>query len=94
MDEILIHYFSSKVEIRGESHYGYFSSDEEYGLFNNDLIDDKNEKEKIYENKYEFLKIRMFLLRPYEKQFLKELNKYYEIANFTTGIKEYCDKVL
>ena len=94
LDETLIHYFSSKVEIRGEPHYGYFSSDEEYGLFNNYLIDDKNEKEKIDENKYEFLKIGMFLLRPYAKQFLKELNKYYEIAIFTTGTKEYCDRVL
>ena len=94
LDETLIHYFSSKVEIRGEPHYGYFSSDEEYGLFNNYLIDDKNEKEKIDENKYEILKIGMFLLRPYAKQFLKELNKYYEIAIFTTGTKEYCDRVL
>ena len=94
LDETLIHYFSSKVEIRGEPHYGYFSSDEEYGLFNNYLIDDKNEKDKIDENKYEILKIGMFLLRPYAKQFLKELNKYYEIAIFTTGTKEYCDRVL
>ena len=32
LDETLIHYFYSKVEIRGEPHYGYFSSDEEYGI--------------------------------------------------------------
>ena len=94
LDETLIHYFYSKVEIRGEPHYGYFSSDEEYGLFNNYLIDDKKEKEKIDENNYEFLKVGMFLLRPYAKQFLQELNKYYEISIFTTGTKEYCDRVL
>ena len=94
LDETLIHYFYSKVETRGEPHYGYFSSDEEYGLFNNYLIDDKKENEKIDENKYEFLKIGMFLLRPYAKQFLRELNKYYEISIFTTGTKEYCDRVL
>ena len=36
----------------------------------------------------------MFLLRPYVKQFLTELNNYYEIVIFTTGTKEYCDRVL
>ena len=94
LDETLIHFFSSKVDIRGDPHYGFFSSDEEYGLFNNYLIDDKIEKEKIDEDHYEFLKIGMFLLRPYVKQFLGELNNYYEIEIFTTGTKEYCDRVL
>ena len=94
LDETLVHYFYSKVEVRGEPHYGYFSSDEEYGLFNNYLIDDKKENEKIDQNKYEYLKIGMFLLRPYAKQFLHELTKYYEISIFTTGTKEYCDRIL
>ena len=94
LDETLIHFFSLKVEIKGDPHYGYFSSDDEYGVFNNYLIDDKNEKEKVDENNYDTIKIGMFLLRPYAKQFLKELNKYYEITIFTTGTKEYCDRVL
>ena len=94
LDETLIHFFSSKVEINGDPHYGYYSSDDEYGVFNNYLINDKNENEKIDKNNYEYLKIGMFLLRPYAKQFLKELNKYYEITIFTTGTKEYCDRIL
>ena len=94
LDETLIHYFYSKVPIKDEPHYGYFSSDDEYGLFNNYLISDENEKEKVDENSNDSLKIGMFLLRPYTKQFLKELNEYYEIAIFTTGTKEYCDRVL
>ena len=36
----------------------------------------------------------MFLLRPYVKQFLSELKNFYEILIFTTGTKEYCDRVL
>jgi CTD small phosphatase-like protein 2 len=87
LDETLIHFFSSKVEIKGDPHYGYFSSDEEYGLFNNYLLNDER-------NCYEFLRVGMFLLRPYVKQFLRELNNYYEIVIFTTGTKEYCDRVL
>ena len=94
LDETLIHYFYSKVPIRDEPHYGYFSSDDEYGLFNNYLISNENERERINENCNDSLKIGMFLLRPYTKQFLQELNEYYEISIFTTGTKEYCDRVL
>ena len=94
LDETLIHYFYSKVPIRDEPHYGYFSSDDEYGLFNNYLINDENEKERVDENNNDSLKVGMFLLRPYAKQFLHELNEYYEIAIFTTGTKEYCDRIL
>ena len=94
LDETLIHYFYSKVPIRDEPHYGYFSSDDEYGQFNNYLISDENERERVDENNNDSLKIGMFLLRPYAKQFLQELNEYYEIAIFTTGTKEYCDRVL
>ena len=95
MDETLIHYFYSKVENGGEPKYGYFSSDEEYGSFNNYLLNSK-EKEKVNINNEnnQHLRIGMFLLRPYAKQFLHELNKYYEIAIFTTGTKEYCDRIL
>ena len=88
------HYFYSKVPIKDEPHYGYFSSDDEYGQFNNYLISDENERERVDENNNDSLKIGMFLLRPYAKQFLQELNEYYEIAIFTTGTKEYCDRVL
>jgi Dullard-like phosphatase family protein len=94
LDETLIHYFYSKVPIKDESHYGYFSSDDEYGQFNNYLISNENERERIDENNNDSLKIGMFLLRPYTKKFLQELNEYYEIAIFTTGTKEYCDRVL
>ena len=88
LDETLIHFFSSKVEIKGDPHYGYYTSDEEYGTFNNYLLNGEIEKH------YEFLRIGMFLLRPYVKQFLSELNNFYEIVIFTTGTKEYCDRVL
>ena len=94
LDETLIHYFYSKVETRGEPHYGYFSSDESYGVFNNYLLENASENEKLDKNNYKFIKIGMFLLRPYAKQFLQELNKYYEISIFTTGTKEYCDRIL
>ena len=95
MDETLIHYFYSKVETGGEPKYGYFSSDEEYGLFNNYLLNNnENQNGNINNLNNQYLKIGMFLLRPYAKQFLHELNKYYEIAIFTTGTKEYCDRIL
>ena len=94
LDETLIHYFYSKVETRGAPQYGYFSSDESYGVFNNYLLEDTSENEKIDKYNFEFIRIGMFLLRPYAKQFLQELNKYYEISIFTTGTKEYCDRVL
>ena len=94
LDETLIHYFFSKISIKDEPHYGYFSSDDSYGLFNNYLIEEESEREKVDENNYDSIKIGMFLLRPYAKQFLRELNNYYEIEIFTTGTKEYCDRVL
>ena len=36
----------------------------------------------------------MFFVRPYCFDFLKELNKYYEIVTFTAGIKDYADNIL
>jgi TFIIF-interacting CTD phosphatase-like protein len=35
-----------------------------------------------------------FLVRPYCKEFLHELSKYYELVIFTAGVKEYADWVI
>lgn len=35
-----------------------------------------------------------FLLRPYCKEFITEMSKYYELVVFTAGVKEYADWVI
>lgn len=35
-----------------------------------------------------------FLVRPYCKEFLAEMSKYYEIVIFTAGVQEYADWVI
>ena len=82
MDETLGHFIFNEIKNKYFSNYGYLISD------------DKNNFNKISENK-DKLKVGLFLVRPYVKYFLEELNKLdCEIVIFTAGTKEYCDRVL
>ena len=82
MDETLGHFIFNEIKNKYFSNYGYLISD------------DKNNFNKISDNK-DKLRVGLFLVRPYAKYFLEELNKLdYEIVIFTAGTKEYCDKVL
>ena len=82
MDETLGHFISNEIKTKNYSNYGYL-------IFDNKNNFNKNEK------KEDILKVGIFLLRPFTKYFLEELNKlFYEIVIFTAGTKEYCDKVL
>jgi len=69
--------------ISNEIQQKYFSN---YGYL---ILDNKNEDNE------DILKIGIFLVRPFAKLFLQELNNlFYEIVIFTAGTKEYCDKIL
>ena len=82
MDETLGHFISNEIKNKYFSNYGYL------------IYDDKNNFNKNSENK-DKLKVGLFLIRPYAKYFLEELNKmFYEIVIFTAGTKEYCDKII
>ena len=82
MDETLGHLITNEIKNKYFSNYGYLISD------------DKNNFNKNSENK-DKIKVGLFLIRPYAKFFLEELNNLlYEIVIFTAGTKEYCDKVL
>ena len=82
LDETLGHFISNEIKTKNFSHYGYFISD------------DKNNFNKNAESK-DKIKVGIFLIRPYAKYFLEELNNLcYEIVIFTAGTKEYSDKVL
>ena len=82
MDETLGHFISNEIKIKYFSNYGYL------------ILDDKNNFNKNSENK-DKIKVGLFLIRPYAKYFLEELNNLlYEIVVFTASTKEYCDKIL
>jgi CTD small phosphatase-like protein 2 len=69
--------------ISNEINHKYFSN---YGYL---ILDNKNEDNE------DILKVGIFLVRPFAKLFLEELNNlFYEIVIFTAGTKEYCDKIL
>ena len=88
LDETLIHFFCSKIIKNHGVYYGYLTA-ESNGVF----IDFKDNNFFI-PNDYEYIDIGIFLLRPYVKLFLEELKNYYEIVIFTTGTKEYCDRII
>ena len=96
LDETLIYFFYSKISAKkDESHYGFFASEDNYDLFNNNSIENEDDDEdEECSKKGEILMRGMFLIRPYAKIFLEELSKYYEIVIFGNGTKEYCDKVI
>ena len=82
MDETLGHFISNEIKTKYYSNYGYL------------IFDNKNNINKNEENE-DILKVGLFLIRPFAKFFLEELDKLlYEIVIFTAGTKEYCDKVL
>ena len=80
MDETLGHCICNNIKKSNVPPYGYLK------LEDNSIISYNDDS---------YVKIGMFLVRPYAIQFLEELNKInYEIVVFTAGTKEYCDKVL
>ena len=82
MDETLGHFISNDIKNKFFSNYGYLISD------------DKNNFNKNSGNK-DKIKVGIFLIRPYAKYFLEELNNLsYEIVIFTAGTKDYCDKII
>ena len=82
MDETLGHLIYNEIKVKDFCNYGYL------------IENDKNNFNKISDNK-EKLKVGIFLIRPFAKFFLEELNNLcYEIVIFTAGTKEYCDKIL
>ena len=82
MDETLGHFISNEIKSKYFNNYGYLVNEDKYNFSNN------------YDNK-DKLKVGIFLIRPYAKYFLEELNNlFYEIVIFTAGTKEYCDKIL
>ena len=82
MDETLGHLISNEIKSKYFNNYGYLVNEDKYNFSNN------------YDNK-DKLKVGIFLIRPYAKYFLEELNNlFYEIVIFTAGTKEYCDKIL
>ena len=82
MDETLGHFISNEIKTKYFNNYGYLVDDDKYNFSKN------------YENK-DKIKVGIFLIRPYARYFLEELNNLlYEIVIFTAGTKEYCDKIL
>ena len=82
MDETLGHFISNDIKNKFFSNYGYLISD------------DKNNFNKNSGNK-DKIKVGIFLIRPFAKYFLEELNNLsYEIVIFTAGTKDYCDKII
>ena len=82
LDETLGHFFVNEIKTKYCSNYGYFISNDK-----NDFNENSESKNKT--------KVGIFLIRPYAKYFLEELNNLsYEIVIFTAGTKEYSDKVL
>jgi Dullard-like phosphatase family protein len=82
MDETLGHFISNEIKTKYFNNYGYLIDEDKYNFSKN------------YDNK-DKLKVGIFLIRPYAKYFLEELNNLlYEIVIFTAGTKEYCDKIL
>ena len=101
MDETIMYYISSNIKAQYSLNYGYLIEKFSSGFVNSYL----NEKElEFKENKLkddnksiennDMVRTGIFLLRPYSKEFLRELKKYYEIVIFTAGTKEYSDKIL
>ena len=88
LDETLIHFFNTKIIKNHGVYYGYLTSES-----NGTYIDYINNN-FFLPNDYEYIDIGIFLLRPYVKLFLQELRNYYEIVIFTTGTKEYCDRII
>jgi Dullard-like phosphatase family protein len=82
MDETLGHFICNEIKTKYFNNYGYLVDEDKYNFSKN------------YDNK-DKLKVGIFLIRPYAKYFLEELNNLlYEIVIFTAGTKEYCDKIL
>ena len=82
MDETLGHFICNEIKTKYFNNYGYLVDEDKYNFSKNDDNKDK-------------LKVGIFLIRPYAKYFLEELNNLlYEIVIFTAGTKEYCDKIL
>ena len=82
MDETLGHFITNEIKTKYFNNYGYLVDEDKYNFSKN------------YDNK-DKLKVGIFLIRPYAKYFLEELNNLlYEIVIFTAGTKEYCDKIL
>jgi len=82
MDETLGHFISNEIKTKYFNNYGYLVNEDKYNFSKN------------YDNK-DKIKLGIFLIRPYAKYFLEELNNlHYEIVIFTAGTKEYCDKIL
>lgn len=82
MDETIGHFLYNSIKKNNSASYGYLISEENKIFLNN-----YNSELKI--------KAGIFLIRPYAREFLAELNKNnFEIVVFTAGTKDYCDKIL